>query len=160
MRGAALMAAAAEWRLFSGRHGLSSFEPDSVEPISHSQETSFFGPETKRRKSIEFSSPRCIANTPPASVHVADLRPGLRGVGGLSVLVLDCRSFGDEAGASARIEDDLGFPTGISRMALMARAYNQAHKFGRITGGYFGAVVGLLGVVAVVTGGFVSVVAS
>src|SRR3954469_8929068 len=49
---------------------------------------------------------------------------------GLSVLVLDCRSFGGEAGASARIENYLGFPTGISGMALMARAYNQAQKFG------------------------------
>ena len=53
---------------------------------------------------------------------------GLRGV--LSVLVLDCRSSGGQASASARIENYLGFPTGISGMALMARAYNQAHKFG------------------------------
>src|SRR5262249_51780890 len=43
---------------------------------------------------------------------------------GLSTLVLDCRSFGGQAGASARIENYLGFPTGISGMALMARAYN------------------------------------
>jgi len=49
---------------------------------------------------------------------------------GLSALVLDCRSFGGQAGASARIENYLGFPTGISGMALMARAYNQAQKFG------------------------------
>jgi thioredoxin reductase (NADPH) len=49
---------------------------------------------------------------------------------GLSVLVLDCRSFGGQAGASARIENYLGFPTGISGMALMARAYTQAQKFG------------------------------
>jgi thioredoxin reductase (NADPH) len=49
---------------------------------------------------------------------------------GLSVMVLDCRSFGGQAGASARIENYLGFPTGISGMALMARAYNQAQKFG------------------------------
>lgn len=49
---------------------------------------------------------------------------------GLSVLVLDCRAFGGQAGASARIENYLGFPTGISGMALMARAYNQAQKFG------------------------------
>src|SRR6516165_528630 len=35
---------------------------------------------------------------------------------GLSVLVLDCRSFGGQAGASARIENYLGFPTGISGM--------------------------------------------
>jgi thioredoxin reductase (NADPH) len=49
---------------------------------------------------------------------------------GLSAIVLDCRSFGGQAGASARIENYLGFPTGISGMALMARAYNQAQKFG------------------------------
>ena len=49
---------------------------------------------------------------------------------GLSTLVLDCRSFGGQAGASARIENYLGFPTGISGIALMARAYNQAQKFG------------------------------
>ncbi len=49
---------------------------------------------------------------------------------GLSTLVLDCRSFGGQAGASSRIENYLGFPTGISGMALMARAYNQAQKFG------------------------------
>ena len=49
---------------------------------------------------------------------------------GLSVLVLDCRSFGGQAGASSRIENYLGFPTGISGMALMARAYSQAAKFG------------------------------
>ena len=49
---------------------------------------------------------------------------------GLSVLTLDCRAFGGQAGASARIENYLGFPTGISGLALMARAYNQAQKFG------------------------------
>ena len=49
---------------------------------------------------------------------------------GLSVIVLDCRAFGGQAGASARIENYLGFPTGIIGMALMARAYNQAQKFG------------------------------
>src|SRR5947209_6292725 len=49
---------------------------------------------------------------------------------GLSVLVLDCRAFGGQAGASARIENYLGFPTGITGIALMPRAYNQAEKFG------------------------------
>jgi hypothetical protein len=46
------------------------------------------------------------------------------------VLAIDCRSFGGQAGASARIENYLGFPTGISGMALMGRAYSQAQKFG------------------------------
>jgi thioredoxin reductase (NADPH) len=49
---------------------------------------------------------------------------------GLSVLVLDCRAFGGQAGASARIENYLGFPTSITGMALMGRAYTQAQKFG------------------------------
>jgi thioredoxin reductase (NADPH) len=49
---------------------------------------------------------------------------------GLSVIGLDCRAFGGQAGASMRIENYLGFPTGITGLALMARAYNQAQKFG------------------------------
>lgn len=49
---------------------------------------------------------------------------------GLSVAVLDTRAFGGQAGASARIENYLGFPTGISGQALTARAFNQAQKFG------------------------------
>lgn len=49
---------------------------------------------------------------------------------GLSVLVLDCRAPGGQAGASARIENYLGFPTGISGQALAGRAFTQAHKFG------------------------------
>lgn len=49
---------------------------------------------------------------------------------GLRVVVLDCRSYGGQAGASARIENYLGFPTGISGGALAGRAYVQAQKFG------------------------------
>lgn len=49
---------------------------------------------------------------------------------GLSVVVLDARSMGGQAGASSRIENYLGFPTGISGHALAARAFNQALKFG------------------------------
>jgi thioredoxin reductase (NADPH) len=49
---------------------------------------------------------------------------------GLSVIVLEYRAFGGQAGASMRIENYLGFPTGITGMALMARAFNQAQKFG------------------------------
>jgi thioredoxin reductase (NADPH) len=56
--------------------------------------------------------------------------PSMRRREGLSVLALDCRAFGGQAGSSARIEDYLGFPTGITGVALMARAYNQAQKFG------------------------------
>ena len=49
---------------------------------------------------------------------------------GLSVIMFDGNAFGGQAGASMRIENYLGFPTGITGMALMARAYNQAQKFG------------------------------
>src|SRR5437762_4028730 len=49
---------------------------------------------------------------------------------GLSVVILDARSFGGEDGASARIENYLGFPTGISGQALAGRAFTQAQKFG------------------------------
>jgi thioredoxin reductase (NADPH) len=49
---------------------------------------------------------------------------------GLRVVVLDCRAYGGQAGASARIENYLGFPTGISGGALAGRAYVQAQKFG------------------------------
>ncbi len=49
---------------------------------------------------------------------------------GLAVIVLDAHAFGGQAGASARIENYLGFPTGISGLSLTARAYAQARKFG------------------------------
>jgi thioredoxin reductase (NADPH) len=49
---------------------------------------------------------------------------------GLSVVVLDQRAFGGQAGASARIENYFGFPTGITGQALTGRAYLQAQKFG------------------------------
>jgi thioredoxin reductase (NADPH) len=49
---------------------------------------------------------------------------------GLSVVVLDERAVGGQAGASSRIENYLGFPTGISGQALAGRAFNQALKFG------------------------------
>lgn len=49
---------------------------------------------------------------------------------GLSVIVCDERAMGGQAGASNRIENYLGFPTGISGQALAGRAFNQAMKFG------------------------------
>lgn len=49
---------------------------------------------------------------------------------GLRVMVMDCRAHGGQAGASARIENYLGFPTGISGQALAGRAFVQAQKFG------------------------------
>ena len=67
-----------------------------------------------------------IAGAGPAGLAAAVYA----GSEGLSVLMLDCRAFGGQAGASARIENYLGFPTGITGMRLMARAFNQAQKFG------------------------------
>jgi thioredoxin reductase (NADPH) len=49
---------------------------------------------------------------------------------GLDVLVLDCNAPGGQAGSSSKIENYLGFPTGISGQALAGRAYSQAQKFG------------------------------
>ena len=49
---------------------------------------------------------------------------------GLDVLVLETNSPGGQAGSSSRIENYLGFPTGISGQELAARAYTQAEKFG------------------------------
>jgi len=75
----------------------------------------------------------------PAHVyHVAIVGAGPAGLAaavyaaseGLSVAVFDCRAPGGQAGTSARIENYLGFPTGISGQALAGRAFNQAQKFG------------------------------
>lgn len=49
---------------------------------------------------------------------------------GLDVLVLESNAPGGQAGASSRIENYLGFPTGISGQDLAGRAYTQAQKFG------------------------------
>ena len=49
---------------------------------------------------------------------------------GLNVLVLEINSPGGQAGSSSKIENYLGFPTGISGQALAGRAYTQARKFG------------------------------
>jgi thioredoxin reductase (NADPH) len=85
---------------------------------------------------------RCIGLVGPIDQHriydVAIVGAGPAGLAtavyaaseGLSVLMFDCRAFGGQAGASARIENYLGFPAAISGMALMGRAYTQAQKFG------------------------------
>src|SRR3712207_958634 len=49
---------------------------------------------------------------------------------GLDVLVLEASSPGGQAGSSSKIENYLGFPTGVSGQELAARAYTQAQKFG------------------------------
>jgi len=67
-----------------------------------------------------------IAGAGPAGLAAAVYA----GSEGLSVLVIDARAFGGQAGASARIENYFGFPTGITGQALTARGYAQAQKFG------------------------------
>jgi thioredoxin reductase (NADPH) len=51
---------------------------------------------------------------------------------GLDVLILETSSPGGQAGSSSRIENYLGFPTGISGRELAGRAYTQAEKFGAL----------------------------
>ncbi len=94
----------------------------------------------KRPTDVEVAA--CLGITPdldPAIVYdVAIVGAGPAGLAaavyaaseGLSVVVLDERAIGGQAGASARIENYLGFPTGISGQALAGRAFNQALKFG------------------------------
>ena len=85
---------------------------------------------------------RCLGMTPEldakALYDVAIVGAGPAGLAaavyaaseGLSVIVLDERAIGGQAGASSRIENYLGFPTGISGQALAGRAFSQALKFG------------------------------
>ena len=49
---------------------------------------------------------------------------------GLDVLVIETNAPGGQAGTSSRIENYLGFPTGVSGQELAARAFTQAEKFG------------------------------
>ena len=49
---------------------------------------------------------------------------------GLDVLVIETHAPGGQAGSSSKIENYLGFPTGVSGMELAARATTQAQKFG------------------------------
>ena len=49
---------------------------------------------------------------------------------GLDTIVLEALAPGGQAGTSSKIENYLGFPTGISGQALAARAMIQAQKFG------------------------------
>ncbi len=94
------------------------------------------------RNPDEASLARCIGMVEPIDPNtlydVAIIGAGPSGLAaavyagseGLKTLVVDAHAFGGQAGASARIENYLGFPTGITGLALMARAYSQAQKFG------------------------------
>ena len=85
---------------------------------------------------------RCLGfNTDIDAAHVYDLivvGAGPSGLAaavyaaseGLDVLVLESNAPGGQAGSSSRIENYLGFPTGISGQELAGRAFIQAEKFG------------------------------
>jgi thioredoxin reductase (NADPH) len=95
-----------------------------------------------RKRPSDADAGICLGITPdldPAKVYdLAVVGAGPAGLAtavyaaseGLSALVLDQRAIGGQAGASARIENYLGFPTGISGQALAGRAFSQAQKFG------------------------------
>ena len=94
------------------------------------------------RRPSEIDMARCLGITPeidPNKLYdVAVVGAGPAGLAtavyaaseGLSTIVLDGLAIGGQAGASNRIENYLGFPTGISGQALAGRAFNQALKFG------------------------------
>jgi len=97
---------------------------------------------TVLKRPTEAEAGACLGITPELDPHfvydVAVVGAGPAGLAaavyaaseGLSVVVLDQRAIGGQAGASARIENYLGFPTGISGQALAGRAFSQALKFG------------------------------
>lgn len=97
---------------------------------------------TVLRNPTDVEAAACLGMTPeltPGKVYdIAVVGAGPAGLAtavygaseGLDVIVIDERSVGGQAGASSRIENYLGFPTGISGQALAGRAFNQALKFG------------------------------
>ena len=97
---------------------------------------------TLLRRPSEAEVGHCLGITPdmdPSRIYdVAIVGAGPAGLAsatcaaseGLSVVVLEGRGHGGQAGDSARIENYIGFPTGISGHALVTRAFIQAQKFG------------------------------
>ena len=76
------------------------------------------------------TKPRCAILSSSVQVPLGWL-PAVYGASeGLDVLLLETSSPGGQAGSSSRIENYLGFPTGISGQELAGRAYVQAQKFG------------------------------
>jgi thioredoxin reductase (NADPH) len=79
----------------------------------------------------EIVDPRQIRDLVIIGAGPAGLAAAVYGASeGLDVLVLESDSPGGQAGSSSRIENYLGFPTGISGQDLTGRAYTQAQKFG------------------------------
>lgn len=81
-----------------------------------------FGPERMNGKSYDV----VVVGAGPAGLAAAVYAASE----GLSVAVLDATAPGGQAGASSRIENYFGFPTGISGLALAGRGFSQARKFG------------------------------
>ena len=80
---------------------------------------------------LDESAARCMYDVAIVGAGPAGLSTAVYAASeGLSVMVVEARAFGGQAGASARIENYLGFPTGITGQALTARAFVQAQKFG------------------------------
>jgi len=99
------------------------------------------GQEPLKNPSIETIARRLGLNEAIDPVHLRDLviiGAGPSGLAaavygaseGLDALVVESQAPGGQAGSSSKIENYLGFPTGISGQDLAARAYAQAQKFG------------------------------
>jgi thioredoxin reductase (NADPH) len=105
-------------------------------PCSSCQTARCSGSQRSRSWRARWGSWRRLLRSEPYDVAIvgagpAGLATAVYGASeGLSILVLDTMTFGGQAGASARIENYLGFPTGVSGQALMGRAFTQAQKFG------------------------------
>jgi len=79
----------------------------------------------------KFLDPAAVRDLVVVGAGPAGLAAAVYGASeGLDVLVLESDAPGGQAGASSKIENYLGFPTGISGGALAGRAYTQAQKFG------------------------------
>ena len=99
------------------------------------QERSFGSQATRRSPTAWGSTTPSTRRTSATSSSWAPDRPAsstavYAASEGLDVLVLESNAPGGQAGASSKIENYLGFPTGISGQELAGRAYAQAQKFG------------------------------
>jgi thioredoxin reductase (NADPH) len=102
--------------LCQGGHVLRNPSPESLAALLGLSPT--LNPDTVRDVVIVGAGPAGLA----AAVYAASE--------GLDALVLETTAPGGQAGTSSRIENYLGFPTGISGQALAGRALTQAEKFG------------------------------
>src|SRR5438034_10865057 len=92
----------------------------------------FFSSRRRHTRSLcDWSSDVCSSDLVIVGAGPAGLAAAVYGASeGLNVLLLETYSPGGQAGSSSRIENYLGFPSGISGNSLASRAYAQAQKFG------------------------------